>query len=244
MTAAEVLRFCRGLRRHWNDTLATRLVDRLGIPLKTRVGSLSRGTLVELGLVAAAAPEPELLLLDEPMAGLDPPAREEVVETVVAANSLAGERADRSAEFIAPLPVSRAVRLMAKVVLLAAVAIALWAPMLFVASLLRSSQLVKADDYRSGLELLGMIATFAILTTALAWLLAGWIESPVIAAVMAIAMPVAVPWAMFCLQAPFLAPASFFGLWVDSEGIPQPLTFLVAAAFFAAGSALYLRRLE
>ncbi len=163
---------------------------------------------------------------------------------MIAANSLAGERADRSAEFIAPLPVSRAVRLMAKVVLLAAVAIALWGPMLVVASLLRSSQLVKADDYRSGLELLGTIATFAILTAALAWLLAGWIESPVIAAVMAIAIPVAVPWAMFCLQAPFLAPASFFGLWIDSEGIPQPLTFLVAAAFFAAGSGLYLRRFE
>ncbi|MEN9664235.1 MAG: hypothetical protein RLZZ326_598 [Planctomycetota bacterium] len=163
---------------------------------------------------------------------------------MIAANSLAGERADRSAEFIAPLPVSRAVRLMAKVVLLAAVAIALWAPMLVVASLLRSSQLVKADDYRSGLELLGMVATFTLLATALAWLLAARIESPVIAAVMAIAIPVAVPWAMFCLQAPFLAPASFFGLWIDSEGIPQPLTLLVAAAFFAAGSALYVRRLE
>ena len=163
---------------------------------------------------------------------------------MIAANSLAGERADRSAEFIAPLPVSRAVRLMAKVVLLAAVAIALWAPMLVVASLLRSSQLVKADDYRSGLELLGVIATFAILTTALAWLLAARIESAVIAAVMAIAIPVAVPWAMFCLEAPFLAPASFFGLWIDSDGIPQPLTFFAAAAFFAAGSALYVRGLE
>jgi hypothetical protein len=124
------------------------------------------------------------------------------------------------------------------------VAIALWAPMLVFASLLRSSQLVKADDYRSGLELLGMIATFAILTTALAWLLAARIESPVIAAVMAIAIPVAVPCGMFSLQVPFLAPASFFGLWIDSEGIPQPLTYLVAAAFFAAGSALYVRRLE
>lgn len=163
---------------------------------------------------------------------------------LIAANSLAGERADRSAEFIAPLPVSRSVRLMAKVVLLAAVAIALWAPVLLVAPLLGNSQLVKADDYRSGLGLLGMVATFTLLATALAWLLAGWVESPVIAAVGAIAIPVAVPWVMFSLQVPFLAPASFFSLWFDSEGIPQSLTLLVAAAFFAAGSALYVRRLE
>ncbi len=163
---------------------------------------------------------------------------------MIAANSLAGERADRSAEFIAPLPLSRSVRLVAKVVLLAAVAIALWAPMLVVASLLRSSQLVKADDYRSGLELLGMVAAFTILTTALAWLLAGWIESPVIAAVMAIAIPVFVPLVMFGWQDSSLATARFFGLWINSDGVPLPLTFLVAAAFFAAGSALYLRRLE
>jgi len=162
---------------------------------------------------------------------------------MIAANSLAGERADRSAEFIAPLPVSRAVRLMAKVVFLAAVAIALWAPVLVVAPLLGNSRLVKADDYRSGLELLGMIATFTLLATALAWLLAARIESPVIAAVMAIAIPVAVPCAMVCLQAPFLAPVSFFGLWIESEGIPQPLTFLVAALLFGVGSAIYLRRL-
>ncbi len=163
---------------------------------------------------------------------------------LIAANSLAGERADRSAEFIAPLPVSRSVRLMAKVVLLAAVAIALWAPVLLVAPLLENLQLVKADDYRSGLGLLGMVAAFTLLATALAWLLAAWVESPVIAAVGAIAIPVAVPWVMFSLQVPFLAPASFFGLWIDSEGIPQSLTLLVAAAFFAAGSALYVRRLE
>ncbi len=168
---------------------------------------------------------------------------------MIAANSLAGERADRSAEFIAPLPVSRAVRLLAKVVLLAAVAIALWAPMLVVASLLRSSQLVKADDYRLGLGLLGMIATFTLLATALAWLLAAWVESPVIAAVGAIAIPIAIPMFLFYVptianRPPFRDPSVFYSFWIDSAGMPQPLTFLVAAAFFAAGSTLYMRRLE
>ena len=168
---------------------------------------------------------------------------------MIAANSLAGERADRSAEFIAPLPVSRAVRLMAKVVLLAAVAIALWAPMLVVASLLRSSQLDKADDYRLGLGLLGMVATFTLLATALAWLLAAWVESPVIAAVGAIAIPIAIPMFLFYVptianRPPFRDPSVFYSFWIDSAGMPQPLTFLVAAAFFAAGSTLYMRRLE
>ena len=168
---------------------------------------------------------------------------------MIAANSLAGERADRSAEFIAPLPVSRAVRLLAKVVLLAAVAIALWAPMLVVASLLRSSQLDKADDYRLGLGLLGMVATFTLLATALAWLLAAWVESPVIAAVGAIAIPIAIPMFLFYVptianRPPFRDPSVFYSFWIDSAGMPQPLTFLVAAAFFAAGSTLYMRRLE
>ena len=168
---------------------------------------------------------------------------------MIAANSLAGERADRSAEFIAPLPVSRAVRLIAKVVLLAAVAIALWAPMLVVASLLRSSQLDKADDYRLGLGLLGMVATFTLLATALAWLLAAWVESPVIAAVGAIAIPIAIPMFLFYVptianRPPFRDPSVFYSFWIDSAGMPQPLTFLVAAAFFAAGSTLYMRRLE
>ena len=85
MTGTEVLRFCRGLRRHWNAPLAAELVDRFGIPLRTRVGNLSRGTLVKLALVAAVAAEPEILILDEPMAGLDPLAREEVVEAVIGA---------------------------------------------------------------------------------------------------------------------------------------------------------------
>ena len=168
---------------------------------------------------------------------------------MIAANSLAGERADRSAEFIAPLPVSRAVRLMAKVVLLAAVAIALWAPMLVGASLLRSSQLDKADDFRLALGLLGMVATFTLLSTALAWLLAAWVESPVIAAVGAIAIPIAIPMFLFYVptianRALFRDPSVFYSFWIDSAGMPQSLTFLVAAAFFAAGSAVYVRRLE
>jgi ABC-type transport system involved in multi-copper enzyme maturation permease subunit len=167
---------------------------------------------------------------------------------LIAANSLAGERADRSAEFIAPLPVSRSARLVAKVVLLAAAAIACWAPILSVLSPVKTVNRIDAD-FGQALGLLGMVATFTLLATALAWLLAARIESPVIAAVGAIVIPFAIPMVLFGVPTiarlqPFRDPSTFFGIWFTAGGIPQPLTFLVAAAFFAAGSAVYVRRLE
>ena len=167
---------------------------------------------------------------------------------MIAANSLAGERADRSAEFIAPLPVMRSARLAAKVALLAAVAIAFFGPILAVLSLVETDGRIDAD-FGHALGLLGMVATFTLLATALAWLLAAWVESPVIAAVGAIAIPIAIPMFLFYVptianRPPFRDPSVFYSFWIDSAGMPQPLTFLVAAAFFAAGSTLYMRRLE
>lgn len=167
---------------------------------------------------------------------------------LIAANSLAGERADRSAEFIAPIPVTRSARLVAKVAQLAAVAIACWAPILWVLSLVRADDRIDGDYGRS-LELLGMVAAFTLLSTALAWLLAAWIESPVIAAAGAIAIPFAIPMVLLGVPTiarlqPFRDPSTFFGLWFTAGGIPQPLTLLVAAALFAAGSTHFLRRLE
>jgi hypothetical protein len=166
---------------------------------------------------------------------------------LIAANSLAGERADRSAEFIAPLPVTRSARLAAKVALLAAVAIALWAPILSVLSPVRTVDRIEAD-FGQALGLLGMVATVTLLATALAWLLAARIESPVIAAVAAIAIPFAIPMVLFNAPAiaglpPFRDPSVFYSFWIDSGGMPQPLTFLVAALLFGVGSAIYLRRL-
>ena len=167
---------------------------------------------------------------------------------LIAANSLAGERADRSAEFIAPLPVMRSARLAAKFALLAAVAIAFWAPILSVLSPFRTVDRIEAD-FGQALGLLGIVATFTLLATALAWLLAARIESPVIAAVGAIAIPMAIPMVLFYVPTIanpplFRDPSVFYSFWIDSGGMPQPLTLLVAAAFFAAGSALYVRRLE
>lgn len=82
------------LRPHyptWNDALCRELCEQLDVPLRTRFPRLSRGQGMKAMLVAALAPEPELLLLDEPFAGLDPLVREQVLQGVLGALR-AGER--------------------------------------------------------------------------------------------------------------------------------------------------------
>jgi ABC-2 type transport system ATP-binding protein len=83
MRVRDVLGFCRALFGTWNDRLCADLVKLFGIDAARKIKQLSKGTLAKLSLVVALAHEPEVLILDEPMSGLDPLAREEFLDGVL-----------------------------------------------------------------------------------------------------------------------------------------------------------------
>jgi ABC-2 type transport system ATP-binding protein len=71
------LSFGRHLNPGWDAALARDRIDRLGLDLRQRAGKLSGGERAQLALTLALAKQPELLILDEPIASLDPLARSE-----------------------------------------------------------------------------------------------------------------------------------------------------------------------
>lgn len=77
------LHFGSWLNPRWNDEVARRRIDQLGIPLGQKAGRLSGGQRAQLALTLAIAKCPELLVLDEPVASLDPLARREFLQTLM-----------------------------------------------------------------------------------------------------------------------------------------------------------------
>jgi ABC-2 type transport system ATP-binding protein len=80
----DMLEFGRHTNSRWDDHLASDRVELAGIDLDQRVGSLSGGQRAQVGLTLALAKRPRLLLLDEPLASLDPLARREFLQSLMA----------------------------------------------------------------------------------------------------------------------------------------------------------------
>jgi ABC-2 type transport system ATP-binding protein len=76
MTVAESVRFARAFYpEHWNDRLVAQVLDHFEIPLGTKLRRLSNGQRANVALSLAIAPDPDLLILDDPTLGLDTVAR-------------------------------------------------------------------------------------------------------------------------------------------------------------------------
>jgi len=102
-TVAEMLRMGSKLNPRWDDTVALERLDRLSIPLGQRVGKLSGGQQAQVALVLALAKRPELLLLDEPVAALDPLARREFLQSLMDAVAEGGLTVLLSSHILADL---------------------------------------------------------------------------------------------------------------------------------------------
>lgn len=102
-TVAETLRFGQRMNQQWDGELAEARLRRLGIPLDQRVGKLSGGQQAQVALAMALAKRPALLLLDEPVASLDPLARRDFLRTLVDAATEHGITTLLSSHIIADL---------------------------------------------------------------------------------------------------------------------------------------------
>lgn len=100
-TVDETLELTRRLNPTWDHAYARARVQRFRLPLDARVRRLSTGQRAQVALALAVGKRPELLLLDEPVANLDPLARLELLEELMATVADGGTSVVMSANALA-----------------------------------------------------------------------------------------------------------------------------------------------
>lgn len=103
LTIGETFKLARKLNPHWDDRLALGRVEHLGLKLSHKVGKLSGGQQAQVALTLALAKQPELLILDEPVASLDPLARREFLNAVMEAVAETGMTVILSSHIVSEL---------------------------------------------------------------------------------------------------------------------------------------------
>lgn len=102
-TVADMLRFGQKMNPSWDEALAHARIEAAGVPLTRRAGKLSGGQRAQVALALAAAKRPRVLLLDEPLAALDPLARREFLKTLLDGASTMGSTVVLSSHLIGEL---------------------------------------------------------------------------------------------------------------------------------------------
>lgn len=82
-SVADMLRLGQNLNRTWDQGRAEGVLTRFGIALDQRCGRLSSGQQAQVAFAVALGTRPSLLLLDEPLANVDPPARRLLTEELL-----------------------------------------------------------------------------------------------------------------------------------------------------------------
>ena len=102
-TASELIKMGGKLNRRWDSDLARNRLAQLGLPPDKPVGKLSGGQRAQVALALAMAKRPRLLLLDEPVASLDPLARHEFLQALMGSVAESGVTVLLSSHVLADL---------------------------------------------------------------------------------------------------------------------------------------------
>jgi ABC-type transport system involved in multi-copper enzyme maturation permease subunit len=156
----------------------------------------------------------------------------------LAGNSIASERADRSAEFLAYLPPSR-LRILASKLLLALLAAAvIWTVNLLVAWLVVPALGTSQGNPTDALSLQFMLAATAVMLLGTGWFGSALLDSPAIATCLGIGATLALPVSIVTTLCMFVSPPDDLKHWYC-------MTCLILGVLcFVCGSVYYLRRVE
>jgi len=83
MTVGEAVRFTRSFYHSWNQDLLDQILDHFELPSRAKIRRLSHGQRAQVSLALAIAPDPELLILDDPTLGLDTVVRRDFLESLI-----------------------------------------------------------------------------------------------------------------------------------------------------------------
>jgi len=83
LTPRQMLTYFKALYPHWNDAKVDTLMQRWDLPYDKVISKFSGGQKQRLSIIRALAHDPELLILDEPVASLDPAGRRDFLREIV-----------------------------------------------------------------------------------------------------------------------------------------------------------------
>ncbi|MES2705693.1 MAG: ABC transporter ATP-binding protein [Verrucomicrobiota bacterium] len=83
MRVDEFVRFLKPMYPAWDDVLTARLLKMFDLPMRQKLGTLSRGQRMKASVLGALCYKPDVLILDEPFSGLDAVIREDLLDALV-----------------------------------------------------------------------------------------------------------------------------------------------------------------